>query len=114
MCQASSQTPSSSHWARRRQQVDGEGEPVGQGLPAAAVAQHPHDAFDDGAVGDRLEAATGRGLRLGQETGQQVPLLIGQLRVADMDDALAGHRHLPSGKRFRKPLAIQKLTTGQL
>ena len=69
---------------------------VGQGLPAAAVAEHPEDALDDGAVGHRLGAALGRRLRLGQDAGQQLPLLIRQLGMANVDDSFAGHRHLLS------------------
>ena len=72
------------------------GVPVGQGLPAAAVAEHPQDALDDGAVGDRLGAALGRGLWLGQDASQQLPLFIRQLGVANVDDSFTGHRHLPS------------------
>ena len=92
----------------------GRGVSLGQGLPAAAVAEHPQDAFDDGAVGDRLGAAVGRGLRLGQDAGQQPPLLVRQLGMADVDDSFAGHRHLLSREVVRKPLAVPRLTPAQL
>ena len=92
----------------------GGGVPVGQGLPAAAVAQDPQDALDNGAVGDRLGAAFGRGPRLGQDAGQQLPLRIRQLRVADVDDTFAGHGHLLAGEVFYEPLILPQVTSAQL
>src|SRR5262249_34185013 len=72
-----------------------------QRFPSTAVAQHPEDAFHHGSIRDRLRSAMRRRFRFGQMRREELPLPVRQLRIANIDHALLGHRqHLLASEVF--------------